>query len=101
MKEVIKINESTLKQIVAESVKKILKEDFDEFKAHGYKTDSNWGGTEVQISDSGDSVRFRDNHGTPGKPTDWFEIQFDENGVAYVETPNGTERLDEYMRTNL
>lgn len=58
------------------------------------------GGKEVQISDRGDAVRFRDNHGTPGEVTDWLEIQFDEDGVAYVETEWGTERLDEYMRTN-
>lgn len=98
-KNVVKLNESDLRAIVAESVKRILKEN-DEFIPSGYKTDSNWGGKEVQISDSGDSARFRDNHGMPGQPTDWMEIQFDENGVAYVETENGTERLDEYMRIN-
>ena len=27
-----------------------------------------------------------------------FEIEFDEDGVAFVNTPQGIERLDQYMR---
>lgn len=92
----IKLSENKLKQIVAESVEKILKES-DNFKPHGYKGTSNWGGYEMQISDSGDAARLRDSH--TGKVSDWLEIQFDEDGVAYVIDENGNEeRLCDYMR---
>ena len=98
-KQVIRINESQLRQIVTESVKRVLNEENDEFTPHGYMTKSNFGGTEVQISNDGSAARFRNNYGTPDKPTDWLEIEFDEEGVAYVTLPNGSqERLDNYMR---
>ena len=93
-KKLIRITESDVRRIVKESVKRILKEN-DEFTPNGYRGVSNLGGHEVQISPSGDAARFRF-YG--GEPTDWLEIEFDENGVAYVETPNGQERLDQYMR---
>lgn len=43
-KKIVKISESQLKNIIKESIKKVLKEESDDFIAHGYKTDSNWGG---------------------------------------------------------
>lgn len=60
------------------------------------KPQATWGGNEIQISNSGDAARLK----LPsGEITDWLEIGFDEEGVAYVTTPDGdTERLDEYMR---
>lgn len=92
----IKLTESKLKQIVAESVKKVLRES-DEFKPHGYKGTSNWGGNEIQLSDRGDEARIRDSH--TGKISNWMEIQFDEDGVAYVTDENGNEeRLCDYLR---
>lgn len=92
------LEENKIRRFISEAIRGALLEN-DEFKPHGYQTKSNWGGTEVQISNNGDSARFRDNYGDgPGQPTDWLEIQFDEDGVAYVETPNGVERLDMYMR---
>ena len=92
----IKLTESKLKQIVAESVKKVLRES-DEFKPHGYKGTSNWGGNEIQLSDRGDEARIRDSH--TGEISDWMEIQFDEDGVAYVTDENGNEeRLCDYLR---
>ena len=92
----IKLTESKLKQIVAESVKMVLRES-DEFKPHGYKGTSNWGGNEIQLSDRGDEARIRDSH--TGKISNWMEIQFDENGVAYVTDENGNEeRLCDYLR---
>lgn len=95
-KNTIRITESELKKVIAESVRKVLKETED-FQAHGYKGMSNWGGNEIQISDSGDAARIRDSH--TGDITDWMEIQFDEDGVAYVTDENGNEeRLCDYMR---
>ena len=97
-KNVVRLTESKLKQIVAESVKKVLKEwdSDDDFVGHGYKTTSNLGGNEIQISDSGDAARLKFPN---GRITDWLEIEFDEEGVAYITTPDGDmERLDEYMR---
>jgi len=49
----------------------------------------------VEISNSGDAARFR-YYG--GEPTDWMEIEFDEEGVGYVKTERGVERLCDYMR---
>lgn len=93
-KKVVRLTESDLHRVIKESVKKVLKEN-DDFKAHGYKTTSNLGGHEVEISPSGDAARFRF-YG--GEPTDWLEIEFDGNGVAYVETERGKQRLCDYMR---
>ena len=81
-------------EVLAESTNKQLKES-DEFKPTGYRTVSNLGGHEVQIHPSGDSARFKF-YG--GQPTDWLEIEFDENGAAYVETERGRELLADYMR---
>ena len=94
MKKKIRLTENDIYRIVKESVNTILKET-DEFKPNGYKTVSNIGGHEVQIHPSGDSARFKF-YG--GQPTDWLEIEFDENGVAYVETERGRELLSDYMR---
>ena len=91
----IKINENTLKKIVSESVKKILKES-DEFTPQGYKGMNNYGGNEIQINRSGDAARIKFQN---GEVTDWLEIDFDEQGVAYVTTPYGEqEKLSDYMR---
>ena len=81
-------------EVLAERTKKQLKES-DEFKPTGYRTVTNLGGHEVQIHPSGDSARFKF-YG--GEPTDWMEIEFDENGAAYVETERGRELLADYMR---
>ena len=93
-KKLIRLTESDLHRIVKESVSKILKESND-FKPTGYRTVSNLGGHEVQIHPSGDSARFKF-YG--GEPTDWLEIEFNEDGVAYVETERGRELLSDYMR---
>ena len=94
MKHRVKLTESDLHRIVKESVKKILKES-DDFKATGYKGVSNLGGYEIQIHPNGDAARFKF---FDGEPTDWMEIEFDENGVAYVETERGRQMLSDYMR---
>ena len=99
-KNVVKLNEATLKKMIAESVKKALKESIlkenDEFTPHGYKTMNNYGGNEIQINEKGDAVKlkFQD-----GEITDWLEIEFDEDGVAYVTSPYGEkEKLSDYIR---
>ena len=75
---------------------KVLREN-DDFIPHGYKGTSNLGGYEIQINDYGDGARLRDSY--TGKVSDWLEIQFDEEGVAYVIDANGNEeRLCDYMR---
>lgn len=88
--------ESKIKRCVSESVKKMLREN-DDFQPHGYRGTSNWGGLEMQISDSGDAARLRNS--VTNQVSDWLEIQFDEDGVAYVTDENGNEeRLCDYMR---
>ena len=94
-KKLIRLTESDLHRIVKESVNRIIKEN--DFEPHGYKTTSNFGGNEIQISNSGDAARIRDSH--TGNITDWLEIEFDEEGVAYVTDEMGNqERLCDYMR---
>ena len=68
----------------------------DDFQPNGYKAMNNYGGNEIQVNKGGDSARikFQD-----GEVTDWLEIEFDEEGVAYVTTPHGEqEKLSDYMR---
>ena len=51
----------------------------------------------MQISNSGDAARLRNS--VTNQVSDWLEIQFDEDGVAYVIDENGNvERLCDYMR---
>lgn len=90
----IKLSEQDLHRVIKESVKRILREQED-FEPHGYKTTSNFGGHEIQISPDGDGARFRF-YG--GEPTDWLPIEFDEDGAAYVDTERGRELLSDYMR---
>ena len=94
-KKLIRLTEGDLHRIIKESVNNILKEN--DFEPHGYKTTSNLGGNEIQISNSGDAARIRDSY--TGNITDWLEIEFDEEGVAYVTDEMGNqERLCDYMR---
>lgn len=93
--------ENIVRKAVKESVRRILRENVgnDDFTPHGYFTTSNYGGYEVEISNSGDAARFRQNFGDgPGEVTDWCEIQYDENGNAYCDTPFGVQELGNYMR---
>lgn len=101
MKRTIRLTEGDLHRVIKESVKRILKESEEEFTPHGYFVDSNLGGKEVQISDSGDAARFRRNYGQPEEATDWLEIQYHpdrEDFGAYCKTPWGDEQLSNYMR---
>jgi len=74
----------------------------DVFEPHGYRSDSNWGGQEIQLSNDGSQARFRDNYGTPGTPSEWLDIDFDENGVAFINVPNrGRMNLQDFTRYNM
>ena len=90
----IRLTEPQLHRVIKESVMNVLYEE-KKFTPHGFKTRSNFGGNEIEISPSGDAARFRI---FGGEPTEWLEIQFDEDGVAYVETDEGIEKLSDYMR---
>lgn len=97
-KQVIRLTEGDLHNIIKESVKKIIKEyEEDKFNPQGYKGTSNFGGYEMQIDKKGENARIKDSH--TGHITDWMAIEFDEEGVAYVTMPNGEqERLCDYMK---
>ena len=95
MKRKVRLTESDLHRVIKESVKRVLNEN--DFKAHGYKCTSNWGGNEIQLDDRGENARIRDSH--TGRISDWMEIQFDKEGVAYVVDEKGNEeRLCDYLR---
>lgn len=52
----------------------------DDFNAHGVYTVSNAGGFLVEISDSGDAARLKDNFGSDNPEiTDWIEIVYEED----------------------
>lgn len=89
------LQESKLRAIIKESIQKVLNES--DFAPHGYMTTSNLGGKEIEISNSNDAVRFRTEDGSI---SDWFEIEYDEEGNPIVNTPWGTEDLNNYMRFN-
>lgn len=94
----LKIDESQLRKMVSKIIKESLEElgGEDDFQPNGYKGMNNYGGNEIQVNRNGDSarIRFQD-----GEVTDWLEIEFDEEGVAYVTTPHGEqEKLSDYMR---
>ena len=89
----IKLTENELKH---ESVKNVLKESED-FKPNGYKVTSAFGGYEMQVDNRGEMARLRNSYN--GTVSEWFEIQFDEDGGAYVIDENGDEeRHCDYMR---
>lgn len=98
-KNVVKVNENVLRKIVAESVKKVLSEIAEVFIPMGYTYDRKFGGRELQISRNEDMVRFRtnDSNGHIGEPTEWLKIDYDKNGGAYADTPNGREFLKNYV----
>lgn len=98
-KNVVKISENTLRQIVAESVKKVLSEIAEAFIPMGYTYNRKFGGRELQISRNEDMVRFRtnDGNGNIGEPTEWLKIDYDKNGDAYADTSNGREFLKNYV----
>ena len=98
-KNVVKISENTLRQIVAESVKKVLSEIAEAFIPMGYTYDRKFGGRELQISRNEDMARFRtnDGNGNIGEPTEWLKIDYDKNGDAYADTSNGREFLKNYV----
>lgn len=94
----IQMNESKFRKMVSKIIKESLEElgGEDDFQPNGYKAMNNYGGNEIQVNKGGDSARikFQD-----GEVTDWLEIEFDEEGVAYVTTPHGEqEKLSDYMR---
>ncbi|MDE7350247.1 MAG: hypothetical protein K2N25_04215 [Muribaculaceae bacterium] len=94
-KKVIRLTESDLHKIVRKTVNRLLREN-DDFISHAFKPTSNHDGNGLQVSNDGSMVRLQFPN---GEITDWLEVNFDENGVGYVTTPDGEEeRLDEYMR---
>lgn len=92
-KRVMKITEGDIRNMVVNVLNEMA--GGDGFRPNGYRSVTNAGGNEIQVNDSGDAARFR-LYG--GEPTDWMKIEFDENGVAYVDTPSGREMLSDYMR---
>lgn len=97
-----KINKATLRTMIAESVRKTINEvlkESEDFVPHGYRADSNFGGYEMQISDTGEAARVRTNYGDrPSKPSRWLKIYFNNDGVAYVNHNGRRMRLDQFMR---
>jgi hypothetical protein len=87
-------------------VKKIIKENQEDFIAHGFYTKSNSGGYEVMLSDDGDSAKVRDAFGSDNpKTSDWLEIEYIENEETLdyeaIIDPNGYNiPLNKVMRVN-
>ena len=81
-----------------------MKESNEVFVAHGYMGMDNFGGIEIQLSDSGDSARLRF---YDDEVTDWLEIEYgineddDEDIYNYVRFNDEEYGLDEFVRTNI
>lgn len=94
LRKKVTITEGQIRKLVSETVKNILENQ--DFKPQAGKAISNTGGIEMQIDNKGENARLRY---SDGEVTDWLEIEFDEDGVAYVTTPYGEqERLCDYIR---
>ena len=70
-------------------------ENLDFFETHGYKTVCNLGGYQIQISKCGTCARFVF---FDSEPTEWIEIELDEDDNPYCETERGREYISDYMR---
>lgn len=71
----------------------------DNFVVHAVKSECNWGGKELQISASGDVVRFRINFGDHlGKPSRWIKTHSTPGGEVYFLIDGRREYLRDYMR---
>lgn len=68
------------------------------FIAHGYSC-LGLGGWEIQISNDGSSARIRSTTcGIIDEPTEWAEIEYDDEDNAFICTKYGKEYLNQYMR---
>ena len=66
-----------------------------DFKPHGYLTLTNWGGIEIEINDTNESVRYRYFGNVGRKPC---KICYTNNGRAYIRVYGRRYYLDEFMR---
>ena len=66
-----------------------------DFKPQSYLTISNIGGIEIEISDSGEAVRFRMYDGTV---SNWQEIKFDDNGETYFLAYSDRYYLNQFTK---
>lgn len=88
-------------------IQEIESEMEDKFISHAYLNQSNFGGIEIQLSDSGDAVRTRDLQQSKVEVSEWMEIEYKTNPediegdlIPYFKDPysNGTYALGEFMR---
>ena len=90
-KNKIRITENELKQIVAESVKKVLNEN--DFTPTSHRYTPSWGDEnrkKIQMQVSKDRQKARLKDCTTNTISDWLDVQFDEEtGLTYVIDKNG------------
>ena len=68
-----------------------------DFKPHGYLTLNNWGGIEIEINDTNESVRYRYFGNIGRKPC---KISYTNKGRAYFRVYGRRYYLDEFMRVD-
>ena len=66
-----------------------------DFKPHGYLTLTNYGGIEIEINDTNESVRYRYFGNVGRKPC---KISYTNKGRAYFRAYGRRYYLDEFMR---
>ena len=66
-----------------------------DFKPHGYLALNNWGGIEIEINDTNESVRYR-YFGNVGLKS--CKISYTNKGRAYFRAYGRRYYLDEFMR---
>jgi len=88
-------------------IQEIESELEDKFTPHAYMNQSNFGGIEIQINDTGDGVRTRDLQQSKIEISEWVEIEYKTNPediegdlIPFFKDPysNGTYSLNEFMR---
>ena len=90
-KQVIKLTESELHNIIKESVKKVLNEN--DFTPTSHRYTPSWGDEnrkKIQMQVSKDRQKARLKDCTTNTISDWLDVQFDEEtGLTYVIDKNG------------
>lgn len=86
MRRKVTLNERQLKNIIKESVRRILNEmEYDDFNADNFGSGCSSGNCKVEFNENGDDARL---HYNDGRVSEWARIRFGKNGT-YVITDEG------------
>lgn len=69
------------------------------FIVHGYLTLNNWGGIEIQLNETGEAARVRDNFGGEKvNKTKWQEIKYNREGEPFIIHHRRKYHLSQFLK---